>query len=411
MSLIHMLFLGIIPVGLLMWAGNVVRARAADEKAGKYWLWFLMGGLGLSIVVPIVASSISERAFNFTMPILLPIMFGFTAALNLYIAKNQKVHTGWAILISILIATLFSLITITYYWMMLLYIILVAVLTVLAWLAWGQYGRRYLLFFGIEFILLAISIRVTDMNHISGMSPRWLASKVFTITYLFIPWIGIILSSLLIKRVLVSESPLTWRAVTPTLLMVTTLLLMIGYQAMLISLWDVATDGLGWVFLWLTSSTVGIGSAMFMSWSMPRKRLWISIFFALAVPIVLVQARNVANYDIDHTWGTKPVITTERRAEMIDKAIQRYYERNGEYPQTLGDLTPWYLLYIPNPYIIPGLDWCYEGGTDHYRFGYVYRQYFSVPASVKIQSSTGEPSDAHWSCQDDADVYAHPLGF
>ncbi len=29
--------------------------------------------------------------------------------------------------------------------------------------------------------------------------------------------------------------------------MVTVFLLMIGYQAMLISMWDVATDGLGWI--------------------------------------------------------------------------------------------------------------------------------------------------------------------
>jgi len=411
MNLINILFIGVLPAGLLMWAGNWVRTQASDEKPGKYWLWFLMGGLGLSIVGSIIANSISERVFNFSMPVLLPIMFGFTAALGLHIAQNQNIRIGWAILISILIAIFLSWVTFGNNWMMLLFLILVAALTALAWQVWEQNGRQYLLFFAVEVVLLAISVRVTDMNRISDMTPRWLASGASTITYLFIPWAGIVLSALLIRRLFTSKNPLTWHMVTTTFIMVSILFLMIGYQAMLTSLWDVATDGLGWVFLWLTSSTIGIGSAMLMSWSMPRKRLWVSILFALAVPVVLIQARNMANYESDHTWGTKPIITTEHRAEKIDKAIQRYYERNGEYPQTLSDLTPWYLLYIPNPYIIPGLDWCYEGGPDHYRFGYVYRQYFSTPASVKIQSSAGEPSDADWNCQNDADMHALPLGF
>jgi hypothetical protein len=176
------------------------------------------------------------------------------------------------------------------------------------------------------------------------------------------------------------------------MVMVAVLFLLIGYQAMLASLWDVATDGLSWVFLWLTASTIGIGSAMLMAWSLPRRQLWVPILFALTVPLVLVQAHNLANYERDHTWGTKPILTTERRADKIERAIQRYYERSRPIPQNaLADLTPRYLLYVPNPFIIPGLDWCYEGGVDFYRFGYVHRQYFSVPASVRIHSSAGEP--------------------
>jgi hypothetical protein len=220
-----------------------------------------------------------------------------------------------------------------------------------------------------------------------------------------------VLSALLIRKLLTSEHPINWRAMTSTLLMVTIIFLMIWYQAMLSSMWDVATDGLSWVFLWLTTSTIGIGSAMLMAWSVPRKRLWVSILFALTVPFVLQQSHNAANYEKDHKWGTKPTLTTERRAEKIDNAIQRYYEKNNEYPQTLNDLTPRYIFYIPNPYIIPGLDWCYEGGADHYRFGYVYRQSFSSPASVRIHSSAGEPSETNWGCEDQAEPYSAPLGF
>jgi hypothetical protein len=193
--------------------------------------------------------------------------------------------------------------------------------------------------------------------------------------------------------------------------MVATLFLMIGYQAMLLSMWDVATDGLGWIFLWLTASTIGIGSAMLMTWSMQRKQLWVAILFALIVPSMLLEARNIGTYDQNHTWGTTPIITTERRADKIDKAIQRYYERNNEYPQSLSDLVPLYILYIPNPFIIPGQDWCYQGRSNYYRFGYVYRKVFSTPAFVRIHSSVGEWSNASWGCQGEADSIPVPYGF
>ena len=219
------------------------------------------------------------------------------------------------------------------------------------------------------------------------------------------------MAALLIRRIFSSEQPPIWRTAAPALLMVTTLFLMIGYQALLISMWDVATDGLGWVFLWLTSSTIGIGLAMLIAWSMPRKHIWSSILFALTVPSVLLAARNLGTYDKNHTWGVTPIITTEHRADKIDKAIQRYYEKNNGYPQALSDLTPRYLLYIPNPYIIPGQDWCYEGGADYYQFGYVYRQYYSTPASVRIHSSAGEPFTSNWGCEDEAEPYTKPLGF
>ncbi len=44
-----------------------------------------------------------------------------------------------------------------------------------------------------------------------------------------------------------------------------------------------------------------------------------------------------------------------------------------------------------------------KAAIDHYRFGYVYRQYFSSPASVQIHSSAGEPSDTNWGCQNEAE--------
>jgi len=400
MTLINILFLGILPAGLLMWAGNVIRSRTADEERGKDWLWFLSVGLGLSIIAFITAFIIGDRVSNFTMPFILPITFGFTVTLGLYLLQGRNVSMGKMALIFLLFAILLSWVSFANGWAILISFILVAILTAIAWLMWNQNEKRYLLLFAIEVILLRISIRVTELNRTPQIHTEWLRSILSMGTYLFIPWAGVVLSALLIRRLLSSDS-LNWRAMASSLLMVVVLFSMVGYQAMLTSMWDVAMDGLGWIFLWITTSTIGIGSAMLMAWSMPRKHIWAAILFALTVPIVLVGAFNLANYDENHKWGTKPTIMTEQRADKIENAIQRYYKVNNEYPQTLNDLTPKYLLYIPNPYIIPGQDWCYEGGTNYYLFGYVYREFFSSPASVRIRSSasTGEASNANWDCQ------------
>jgi len=411
MTLINMLFLGILLAGLLMWMGNLLPAQGEDERAGKAWLFFLLGGLGLSIVAITITWSISEYVFNLSAPILLPILFGFTVALGLHLVRERYMTPMKTALLFLVFLLLLSWVTISNNWIFLLSIAGMGVLTVTAWLVWDQNEKRHLIFFVSEVILLGISIRVVDMNRISDMTPHWLGTVVSIVTYLFIPWAGIILSALLLRRLISSNQPLHWRTVISTLLMVAILFLMIGYQAMLTSLWDVATDGLGWVLLWLTTGTIGIGSTMLMAWSLPRNRIWVPILFAFAVPLMLMQAYNLANYDAGHTWGTKPIITTERRADRIDQAIQSYYNRNHEYPQVLSDLTPLYLLYIPNPYIIPGQDWCYEGGNDHYRLGYIYRQHFSMPASIRMHSSAGEPFDADWECRDEADKYSKPLGF
>jgi hypothetical protein len=411
MSLIHVQFLGILTAGLLMWIGNLIRARALRTEAGIHWFRFLLGGVGLSIAVFTAAMLMGERAFSMSVPVLLPVLFGFTSALGLHLLQSRNISAKTALPLILTILLFLSWITLSNNWMVLLLVLLVAVLTALVWFLWEQIEKWYPLIFALEVILLGISIRVTDANLVSEMTPRWLTSIASISAYLVIPWIGVVLSALLIGRLLSNGRSSNWRTVISTLLMVAVLFLMVGYQAVLISMWDVATDGLGWVFLWLTMSTIGIGSAMLMAWSMPRRQLWAAVLFALIVPIVLLEARDLGTYDDDHTWGTTPIITTERRADRIDNAIQRYYEKNNEYPQTLRGLTPRYLLYIPNPYIIPGLNWCYEGGIDHYRFGYVYRQYFSAPASVRIHSTAGEPSDANWGCQDEADKYPAPRGF
>jgi hypothetical protein len=102
---------------------------------------------------------------------------------------------------------------------------------------------------------------------------------------------------------------------------------------------------------------------------------------------------------------------TSRRAEIINQAILRYQQQKGQYPQALSDLIPGTMIYLPTPFIIPHQGWCYQGGPDYYRLGYVSRNYFSTPAAVKIYASVGQPPDPAWPCDAEAEKYPAAPGY
>jgi hypothetical protein len=93
---------------------------------------------------------------------------------------------------------------------------------------------------------------------------------------------------------------------------------------------------------------------------------------------------------------------TEERAGRASQAIEAYYAREGRYPQDLRQLTPWYVLSLPGPVIIYGQDWCYDGGDDYYRLGYVYREHWSDPRLTgRIYRTIGEAPDLHGMCEEE----------
>jgi hypothetical protein len=150
---------------------------------------------------------------------------------------------------------------------------------------------------------------------------------------------------------------------------------------------------------------------MVMAWNLTDKRKLLGLGFALLVPIAMRSAFWLGMYGPDGQWGMSPTFVTERRAEIVGQGIQRYYGLHGEYPQVLNDLVPQNLLYLPQPIMIPGQTWCYEGGPNYYRLGYVYREYFSTPASVRIHTAIGIPPDPDWACEHEAAKYPAPPGY
>jgi len=159
-------------------------------------------------------------------------------------------------------------------------------------------------------------------------------------------------------------------------------------------IWDSTTDSLG--IIWLS---VSVWAVIFSSFTLIFTRSGMSKTIGylnlLLIPVLIVIFAQMGEFRQ----------LTEARAEHVSRAIESYYAQTGQYPEDLRQLTPRYLLSIPAPVIIYGQDWCYNGGKDYYRLGYVDRQHWSDPRLIgQIYITKGELPDLPPMCQAEVTV-------
>lgn len=412
MTLSNTLIVGILPALLLVWTGARVRSAANGEEGAVRWARFLLGALALSFVVLTIAMPLDRFAFAL---LLLPTMCGVLAALFLHLFSGRLVWSRNFKTLALFLGVLGLFIGVglasnspTVSWV--LYTTFCGALVAFVWQVWRWVGRWFLGAYAITVVLLLVSTWAADTGRPLVETPVWLAAIVKMAGYLM-PGIAIIVAAQLVREGQMGVGPVGWRKAILSCVLILPILLLVGYQMWVAAVWDVATDGLRSIFLWLLISITGIAAAMQLGWALPGKRKLAALAFAVVVPVFMMGAERMGTFGPYGEWGRMPAAVTEQRAEVVNRAIQQYYERNGYYPDALTHLTPRYLVYIPHPLIIPGQTWCYEGGDSHYRLGYVYRQYFSSAASVRMHAAVGEPPVSDWGCEEEAAKYPAPPGY
>ena len=158
--------------------------------------------------------------------------------------------------------------------------------------------------------------------------------------------------------------------------------------------WDTTYDGLG--YLWLPIPILAILSATFVvSIALPEKVRPAAFLYLLLIPAIIATANSALSADFRQL--------TEERAARVNRAIDSYYIQEGYYPQDLGQLIPRYALLISGPVIIYGQEWCYDGGDDYYRLGYIDRQHWSAPHFIgRIYQTQGDLPGLQGMCEDEA---------
>jgi hypothetical protein len=127
----------------------------------------------------------------------------------------------------------------------------------------------------------------------------------------------------------------------------------------------------------------------------------------------LVGAAYVATvivvYFLALSWGWKvsAFSLTETRADQVNQAIVAYHQENQRYPDQLAQLTPRYLLYLSPPVIVRQGSWCYQGGEDFYRLGFVSGKFTYSHADYLAEtfSQAGELPPGGWNCDEQVEHY------
>jgi hypothetical protein len=183
-----------------------------------------------------------------------------------------------------------------------------------------------------------------------------------------------------------AQHPHARRAAVAALVLGALLLAKALHNLYWLTVWDGTTDGLG--YLWLVFPVLAaLVSGVVLSIALPGKSKLVGPAYALLITaaVIAVSAR-AQRVDLSQL--------TEARAGRASRAIERYYAREGTYPPDLRQLIPRYVLSLPGPLIIYGQDWCYDGGADGYRLGYVYRAHWSDPRLIgRTYRATGNAPD------------------
>ena len=186
----------------------------------------------------------------------------------------------------------------------------------------------------------------------------------------------------------------TSKAVAAIFILSALLLARAFYKFYWFMVWDSTTDGLG--YLWLPIPILAVlSSAILLYITLPDGMKVGALIYFLLVPILIAISTHPQQLEFRQM--------TEKRAERVSQALDAYYVRKGHYPQNLQQLTPRHIISIPGPVIIYGQDWCYDGGNDYYRLGYVDREHWSSPYLFGQTFRTwGEVPDLPAICEQEA---------
>jgi hypothetical protein len=163
------------------------------------------------------------------------------------------------------------------------------------------------------------------------------------------------------------------------------------------SIWDSTTDSMNIILLIGPLIAVLVSGALLSGILRGWNRLYSLLYTAFLAGVVILVYTFAKRTDYHQLTVT--------HAATVTRAVDTYYAREGRYPQSLGQLVPWTVLWLPKPVIMHGQDWCYQSGEAFYRLGYVWRDQWSSPyLSVRVYKSEGTVPDLPALCQAETDA-------
>lgn len=222
-----------------------------------------------------------------------------------------------------------------------------------------------------------------------------LFSNLTTAAFFLIPLALVNAAFLLYSGLSLRSSEPQARIVIPVFFVGILLILGTLFKIYDLTVWDNTYDPLKYILLFAPMLAVLL-SGLTLLIALPSKTKLAGIAYLLLVPALMIWVSTLAQR-VDFR------VLTSQRADRVVQAIESFYAREGRYPESLSDLTPRFILALPEPVIIYGQTWCYESGDGYYRLGYVDREHWSDPRLIgRIHKEEGQPPGQSLMCAAEA---------
>jgi hypothetical protein len=418
MDILTLMALSAVPATLVVLGGMLALYLGSPEKARRRFLFYILGIAVLGGLAALLCSRILKTPFDqipLFIGILLSVYVGIIALVVLHLGELRSLswsQRGLAALLLLVLICLWAVVWDSSY-IAIYYIVGIGLALAIIWAS----GLRWSWLMGVFFLMALLGLIIFNdpvalwFQRATTTLPQTLGIALGVLSFSY-PVLTVALAAVLIHRAIKPavqkniitadpDHPEGIEASTPARQHRLIQVLQLGMAAFLLggliytiywaSIWDQTNDGLGGIFLALFGAVLGVGAGMLMAIFSSGWRRLVGVLFLALVPLLLSQA-------FYRGWRVSYHAITEKRAATIATALERYHTRTGAYPQKLADLTPRDLLIIPQPVILRGESWCYQGISDSYRLGAAFREYFSSPLSIRIYASAGVPLASVWWC-------------
>lgn len=390
--------IGVLPALLIALGGLLILRSAEDDRAQRRFILYLLS-VAVLLLLALVAATLMTRQSNSPFwqvsSVLMSSVAGVLALLALRARHLVAMGRGVKVMaLLILLGVVAMMIAgLRGRFGMMLYLFAGVALLVVVW----ALGRRFRITAVLFAVLLLLALY--GMNGFFDLPPGEQTpfsnalGMLFWATIFLLPGLAVAGAAVLLVNALrAPDGRISAVRRGLSILLALALLGYLAYSIFWASVWDQTSDGLGGLFLMISSAPVAVAAGMVMTFALNGRRQVAGLLFIVLVPLLLYLS-------LVRGWDVSYHAITEARAERIAQSLEEYKQREGVYPATLDALTPRYLLRMPQPVEMRGESWCYQGGDDFFRLGAFAREYFSTPVELRVYHSAGEPNST-WSCEE-----------
>lgn len=257
--------------------------------------------------------------------------------------------------------------------------------------------RAGIVFLGIISLLTFVTVILTTGGwlYIPGVDAPGSSLTALGAFLVIAMLITVLMPAGLLYAMLRSSSPIAKPRLLWSLVFITILLVGIAYQAAWDGIWSSAHARAFEDHLPFTQFMLSLAAGVFLALTLRGWR-------RLVGPLYIVLVTAVSVVALSQGWKLSAFEMTDQRAAAVNDAIGSYYQENGNYPESLAELSPRFLPFVFPPVVVRTGGWCYQSGEGFYRLGYISGDftYFDSQFRVETYAQDGDIPIDDWACDE-----------